>query len=104
MTDADIDDHLRERGEPHRSTLEEMRKRTLSLIPRAEQTTSYSVPAFKVNGKTVAGLAAFTPLQEVFGSGRSRLLRLDIGRYGPRHAHSWPRVQASCRFGSTNLT
>ena len=59
MAAADIDRYLLELDEPYRSTLEEMRKRILSLVPDAEQAISYSVPAFKVGGKTVAGLAAF---------------------------------------------
>ena len=46
--------------EPKRSTLNEMRQRILEVIPEAEQTISYGCPAFKVNGKTVAGSAAFT--------------------------------------------
>lgn len=60
MAATDIDGYLRELGEPHRSTLEEMRRRVLGLIPDAEEAISYAVPAFKVEGKTVAGLAAFT--------------------------------------------
>ena len=56
----EIDDYLAGVDEPKRSTLEEMRRRILEVIPDAEQTISYGCPAFKVNGKTVAGLAAFT--------------------------------------------
>jgi uncharacterized protein YdhG (YjbR/CyaY superfamily) len=59
MAAADIDRYLLELDEPHRSTLEEMRKRILSLVLDAEEAISYSVPAFKVQGKAVAGLAAF---------------------------------------------
>jgi uncharacterized protein YdhG (YjbR/CyaY superfamily) len=59
MTAAEIDAYLRGVDEPHRSTLEEMRRRILLLIPDAEQGMSYKVPAFKIRGKTVAGLAAF---------------------------------------------
>jgi uncharacterized protein YdhG (YjbR/CyaY superfamily) len=59
MAAADIDCYLLELDEPHRSTLEEMRKRILSLAPGAEEAISYSVPAFKIQGRTVAGLAAF---------------------------------------------
>ena len=55
----DIDGYLRALDEPKRSTLEEMRRRILDVIPKAEQCLSYSVPAFKVQGKTIAGLAAF---------------------------------------------
>lgn len=36
-----------------------MRGRILRALPHAEQALSYSVPAFKIGGTTVAGLAAF---------------------------------------------
>ena len=60
MASADIDRYLLELDEPRRGTLDETRRRILSLVPGAEEGISYAVPAFKVNGKTVAGLAAFT--------------------------------------------
>jgi uncharacterized protein YdhG (YjbR/CyaY superfamily) len=59
MTAGDIDAYLMGCDEPHRSTLQEMRKRILLLVPDAEQVISYAVPGFKVRGKTIAGLAAF---------------------------------------------
>jgi uncharacterized protein YdhG (YjbR/CyaY superfamily) len=59
MAANDIDDYLRGLDEPQRGTLEEMRRRILIVVPGAEQGMSYSVPAFKIEGKTVAGLAAF---------------------------------------------
>jgi uncharacterized protein YdhG (YjbR/CyaY superfamily) len=59
MTAADIDAYLRGLDEPHRTTLEEMRKRILDMLPDADQGISYSVPAFRTQGKPVAGLAAF---------------------------------------------
>lgn len=59
MSDREIDDYLAGIEEPKRSTLEEMRRRILEVLPGAEQTISYACPAFKVDGKTVAGLAAF---------------------------------------------
>jgi uncharacterized protein YdhG (YjbR/CyaY superfamily) len=59
MAATDIDGYLRALDEPKRSTLEEMRRRILEILPKSEQCLSYSVPAFKVDGKTVAGLAAF---------------------------------------------
>ena len=59
MSAEDIDRYLAEVEEPKRATLEEMRRRILEVIPDAEQCLSYAVPAFKVQGKTVAGLAAF---------------------------------------------
>jgi uncharacterized protein YdhG (YjbR/CyaY superfamily) len=59
MSAADIDAYLRRLNEPQRSTLEEMRRRVLRLVPAAEQGISYAVPAFRVRGTTVAGFAAF---------------------------------------------
>ena len=59
MPAKEIDGYLRGLEQPKRATLEEMRRRILEIIPKAEQCLSYSVPAFKIQGKTVAGLAAF---------------------------------------------
>ena len=55
----ELDDYLSALDEPKRSTLQEVRRRILEIIPNADQTISYGCPAFKVSGKTVAGLAAF---------------------------------------------
>jgi uncharacterized protein YdhG (YjbR/CyaY superfamily) len=55
----DIDEYLAGLDEPKRGTLEELRRRILAVIPDAEETISYTMPAFTVRGKTVAGFAAF---------------------------------------------
>jgi len=55
----DVDRYIADLEEPKRTTLEEMRRRILEVIPDAEQGLSYAVPAFKVDGRVVAGLAAF---------------------------------------------
>jgi len=59
MPTNEIDGYLRALDQPKRATLEEMRRRILDIVPKAEQCLSYKVPAFKVQGKTIAGLAAF---------------------------------------------
>src|SRR5580692_9278164 len=59
MAPQDIDSYLATVGEPGRTTLEELRRSILAVIPDAEQGISYSMPAFKVGGKTIAGFAAF---------------------------------------------
>lgn len=41
---------------PQRETMLEMRKRILEIVPMAEEVVSYGMPAFKVEGKIVAGL------------------------------------------------
>jgi uncharacterized protein YdhG (YjbR/CyaY superfamily) len=59
MAPQDIDGYLATLDEPKRITLEELRRSILAVIPEAEQCISYGLPAFKVQGKTVAGFAAF---------------------------------------------
>jgi uncharacterized protein YdhG (YjbR/CyaY superfamily) len=59
MTAKDIDGYLAAIEEPGRSTLEALRRSILAVVPDAEQCISYGMPAFKVQGKAVAGFAAF---------------------------------------------
>jgi uncharacterized protein YdhG (YjbR/CyaY superfamily) len=55
----EVDAYLLDVEEPKRSTLETVRRTILQIAPHAEQVISYGVPAFRVGGKTVAGVAAF---------------------------------------------
>jgi uncharacterized protein YdhG (YjbR/CyaY superfamily) len=55
----EIDRYLAALDEPKRSTLEALRTSILEIVPEAEQGISYGTPAFKVQGKAVAGFAAF---------------------------------------------
>jgi len=55
-----IDQYLAGLDEPKRATLEQLRKTILEVLPDAEEGISYGVPAFSVQGKVVAGFAAFT--------------------------------------------
>ena len=59
MSERDIDRYLAALDEPKRSTLEALRQSILEVVPNAEQCISYGLPAFKVDGKVVAGFAAF---------------------------------------------
>ena len=59
MAAEEVDEYLRGVDEPKRSTLEALRGTILEIVPDAEQVISYRVPAFRVEGKTVAGFAAF---------------------------------------------
>jgi len=60
MSAREIDRYLARLDEPKRSTLEALRASILGVVPGAEQCISYRMPAFKVDGKTIAGFAAFT--------------------------------------------
>jgi uncharacterized protein YdhG (YjbR/CyaY superfamily) len=59
MSAEEVDDYLRGIEEPKRSTLQGLRRTILEVVPDAEQVISYRVPAFRVQGKTIAGFAAF---------------------------------------------
>ena len=59
MSAEEIDDYLSGLDEPKRSTLDALRRTILEIVPDAEQVISYKVPAFRANGRIVAGFAAF---------------------------------------------
>jgi uncharacterized protein YdhG (YjbR/CyaY superfamily) len=59
MSAADVDNYLEGIDEPKRSTLQTLRRTILEIVPDAEQCISYKVPAFRVDGRIVAGFAAF---------------------------------------------
>ena len=60
MSREEVDGYLSNLDEPKRSTLIEVRRRILAVVPEAEQCISYGMPAFRLRGKVVAGFAAFT--------------------------------------------
>lgn len=55
----EIDQYLDALEEPKRTTLAQLRQTILDVLPEAEQGMSYGLPAFKVQGRTIAGFAAF---------------------------------------------
>jgi uncharacterized protein YdhG (YjbR/CyaY superfamily) len=59
MSAAEIDAYLEHLDEPKCSTLNQLRRDILAVVPNAEQCISYALPAFRVDGKVVAGFAAF---------------------------------------------
>jgi uncharacterized protein YdhG (YjbR/CyaY superfamily) len=59
MARHEIDAYLAGLEAPARNTLEELRRTILEVVPDADEGLSYGVPAFKVQGKAIAGFAAF---------------------------------------------
>ena len=59
MSAEQVDAYLSGLEEPKRSTLQALRTMIVEIVPQAEQVISYGVPAFRVDGKTIAGFAAF---------------------------------------------
>jgi uncharacterized protein YdhG (YjbR/CyaY superfamily) len=56
---TEIDRYLMQLEEPKRTTLQKLREAILRAAPDAEECISYGLPAFRVNGKVIAGFAAF---------------------------------------------
>ena len=59
MSKNEVDRYLTSLEEPKRSTLDALRRTILDIVPEAEQCISYGVPAFRLEGKVIAGFAAF---------------------------------------------
>lgn len=59
MPKAEIDTYLATLDEPKRRTLTALRDTIAAILPEAEQCISYGVPAFRLDGKVIAGFAAF---------------------------------------------
>ncbi len=60
MSSDEIDAYLAACDEPHRTTLAVLRRSILAAVPDAEQGISYDLPAFRVDGRVVAGFGAYT--------------------------------------------
>lgn len=58
MSAEEIDDYLHDLDEPKRATLERLRRSILRALPDVQQGLSYGVPAFRVDGKVIAGFSA----------------------------------------------
>ena len=54
-----VDDYLALQPEPQRSTLEALRATLREILPDAEETLSYGVPAVRIDAGIVAGYAGF---------------------------------------------
>jgi uncharacterized protein YdhG (YjbR/CyaY superfamily) len=55
---AAVSEYYKNAPEPHRSTLLEMRKRILEVVPAAAEMMKYGMPTFVADGVPVAGLMA----------------------------------------------
>jgi uncharacterized protein YdhG (YjbR/CyaY superfamily) len=59
VTPRGIDDYLAALDEPKRTTLQKLRQTIRGVIPDAEECISYGMPGFRLDGKVIAGFAAF---------------------------------------------
>jgi uncharacterized protein YdhG (YjbR/CyaY superfamily) len=79
----DIDEYLATVDGPKRAALEKLRKTIRSIVPKAEECISYRIPAFRLDGKVVAGFCVRTNGCSYFPfSGRTlRTLAEDLEGY-----------------------
>lgn len=59
MSKSEIDRYLSSLDQPKRSTLAALRGTIREILPDAEECMSYGLPAFRVQGRVIAGFAAF---------------------------------------------
>jgi uncharacterized protein YdhG (YjbR/CyaY superfamily) len=59
MSAEEVEEYLDGVKEPQRGMLQALRGTILEILPEAEQVISYGIPAFRAEGVTVAGFAAF---------------------------------------------
>ena len=76
MSSAEIDEYLALLDEPKRSTLEQLRRTILEVVPEAEEGISYRLPAFRREGIVIAGFGAFKNHLSYFPHSGSVLLAL----------------------------
>lgn len=53
-----IDEYLAKVKADRRATLEKLRRTVRAIVPKAEECISYGIPAFRLDGKVIAGFAA----------------------------------------------
>ena len=59
MSQIEVDQYLAGVEEPKRATLQKLRETIREILPDAEEVISYGMPGFRLNGKMIAGFAAF---------------------------------------------
>jgi uncharacterized protein YdhG (YjbR/CyaY superfamily) len=78
-----VDEYLATVSGAKRTALEKLRRTIRSIVPKAEECISYRIPAFRLDGKVIAGFCARSNGCSYFPfSGRTlRTLAEDLGNY-----------------------
>ena len=75
-----VDSYLAALAEPKQSTLRALRQTILEIIPEAEPCISYGIPAFRLQGKVIAGFAAYKNHLSYFPHSGSVLTERNLSR------------------------
>ena len=80
---ATIDDYLSRVTPEQRAALQKLRETIRSIIPEADECISYNLPAFRLDGRVVAGFAATASGCSYYPfSGKTlKTLARDVARY-----------------------
>jgi uncharacterized protein YdhG (YjbR/CyaY superfamily) len=80
---SEIDDYLAGVSAEKRAVLSKLRKTIRSVVPKAEECISYRLPAFRLDGRVIAGFSATAKGCSYFPfSGRTlRTLAADVRAY-----------------------
>ena len=92
MTSQNLDEYLAQVPEPQRSTLQCVRERIHQAYPDVEEIFAYGVPAFSIDGITVAGVAARKNGCSYYPMSGAVLDALDLGALG------YTRTKGALRF------
>ena len=57
MSKKEIDSYIAGQSEPEKTLLKEMRKIIMEIEPSLKQGISYGIPAFKLDGEVICGIA-----------------------------------------------
>ena len=81
---ATIDEYLAHVEGDRRAALEHLRRTILAIVPDAEECISYRMPAFRVDGRVIAGFTATVKGCSYFPFSGStlRTLKADLVGYG----------------------
>lgn len=74
---SEIDRHLKKFSGEQLETLQYLRQTIHSIVPKAEETMSYGMPAFVIDGKVVAGFDGFKKHCSYFPHSGSVLSEID---------------------------
>ena len=81
---TDIDSYLAGVSDDQREALQNLRETIHRIVPNLTECISYAIPAFRFDGKVIAGFAATTKGCSYFPFSGSTLstLRKEIAKYG----------------------
>ena len=92
MSSDEVTAYLNTLDETKRATLERLRETIVKIVPEVQQGLSYHLPAFKLEGKVIAGFAAFKNHLSYFPHSGSVFSELE------EELRDYPKSKGALRF------